>query len=143
MKLKADNLPFGVLTGSVAPLLFLLQKRGQPLHSLEHILGSRAASLPPSFLLRSPDRLSDSPSGETCEGSCRFRHLFHCRRRRAALVAPCNFLILSAALAGLDGCGARPSLPDSCGKTQVRLWGHSKVFSALELRGKSITVKES
>ena len=62
----------------------------------------------------------------------------------AALVVPCNFLILSAALAGRAGCGARPSsLPDSCGKTQVRLSGHSKVFSALELRGKSITVKES
>ena len=47
MKIKAENLPFGVLTGTVAPLLFLLQKRGQPLHSLEHILGNRAASLPP------------------------------------------------------------------------------------------------
>ena len=100
--------------------------------------------LPSSFLLRSPDRLSDSPSGETCEGSCRFRHLLHCHRRRCRPRVPCNFLILSAALAGRAGCGARPSsLPDSCGKTQVRLSGHSKVFSALELRGKSITVKES
>ena len=48
-----------------------------------------------------------------------------------------------------DGCAGRVVVrPPSfvvgfLWKTEVRLSGHSEVFSALELRGKSITVKES